>query len=1101
MATKLIRIVDGIMEAAWLAALVISPVFFNVFSSRIFEPDKITAIRSIALLVLAAWIVKLVEQRHIRWTKFEAGKNIFVTIWETPLLLPVTLMALSYLVATVFSVSWATSLYGSYQRLQGTYTFFSYVIIFAAIAANMRKRTQVDRLILTVILASLPVSLYGILQRFQLDPIPWGGNTTIRVASNMGNSIFVAAYLIMVVPFALAKVISSFQAIWNESTRQILHVVKASLYLFILILQLVTIYLSGSRGPMLGLMAGIYFMALLLTLVWRKRALTYIVLVASLLVGAFLVTLNIDNGPLEAVRKSALVGRFGSLLDTESNTAKVRYYIWLGASKLVMPHEPLEYPDGSLDQFNFLRPIIGYGPESMYVAYNPFYEPMLGHVERRNASPDRSHNETWDSLVTMGLFGFLTYIAVFAASIYFGLRWLGMIENRVQQILFWGLVSAGGVAGSIAVILWNGLPYLGVGLPIGLIVGVLVYIALAAVSGKYRAPVNASESARSLVLIALVAAIIAHWVEINFGIAIVSTRVHFWVYIGLLFVVGLALPRHGEYDVVETSEQIEDHPRLEEATRSNQTGGETKGKSSAKRGVRKAPAGRIPQSAPGLFSQPWLMAALTNGFLLAFIMVSLCYDYITNPTRSVHSAEIITRSFTYLSTLGDAPSFALVGLLFVTLAAGALLFPAEDERVRTVRTWLLSAAVSAGVALTAMVLYSFGHAGRLAALASAVIESEAQLFEQVSSLGGLLTIYYVFIFMLIAGAAFFLYPRSERLPFTSGLGIIVGPILLLVMFVTVMLTNLQVIHADVAFKMAEPFTTGTQWPIATRLYDQALSLAPNEDYYYLFLGRSYLEQAKQLTTEAEQSAVVAQAENDLKAAQKINPLNTDHTANLARLYSWWASKTNDAQKRLERGQISADYYARATVLSRNSAALWAESAVVYLNILNQPDEAKRLLEKALALDADYPFVQSLMGDYYLSVGRTQVVPELKVENMEKAITYYEKAIETSVGRDAGNQLNYSIAVGNVYLELASINPENLDKERLSQAATAFLSTRNFAINAQDITKIEEQLGRIYIQLGDKASALSHLQQSLAAASATADKDRLQQLINQVNTMP
>ncbi|MEZ4646278.1 MAG: hypothetical protein R3E31_26740 [Chloroflexota bacterium] len=46
-----------------------------------------------------------------------------------------------------------------------------------------------------------------------------------------------------------------------------------------------------------------------------------------------------------------------------------------------------------------LRPLIGYGPESMYVAYNRFYPPELATVEARNASPDRSHNETFDALV------------------------------------------------------------------------------------------------------------------------------------------------------------------------------------------------------------------------------------------------------------------------------------------------------------------------------------------------------------------------------------------------------------------------------------------------------------------------------------------------------------------------------------------------------------------------------------------------------------------------------------------------------------------------------------------------------------------------------
>ena len=54
---------------------------------------------------------------------------------------------------------------------------------------------------------------------------------------------------------------------------------------------------------------------------------------------------------------------------------------------------------------NLLRPLVGYGPEAMWVAFNRFYPPDLAHIEARNASPDRSHNETWDSLVVTGILG------------------------------------------------------------------------------------------------------------------------------------------------------------------------------------------------------------------------------------------------------------------------------------------------------------------------------------------------------------------------------------------------------------------------------------------------------------------------------------------------------------------------------------------------------------------------------------------------------------------------------------------------------------------------------------------------------------------------
>jgi hypothetical protein len=41
----------------WLAAALIAPLFFNGYSSRVFEPDKIAAVRSLVLIMLVAWIV------------------------------------------------------------------------------------------------------------------------------------------------------------------------------------------------------------------------------------------------------------------------------------------------------------------------------------------------------------------------------------------------------------------------------------------------------------------------------------------------------------------------------------------------------------------------------------------------------------------------------------------------------------------------------------------------------------------------------------------------------------------------------------------------------------------------------------------------------------------------------------------------------------------------------------------------------------------------------------------------------------------------------------------------------------------------------------
>jgi hypothetical protein len=92
------------MEAAWLAAVIVVPVFFNVYSSRIFEPDKITLLRTLGLVILAAWLVKLIEQGGAQWEQIpRTGSGLkanLQSLVHIPLIGPVLALAIVYVLAT-----------------------------------------------------------------------------------------------------------------------------------------------------------------------------------------------------------------------------------------------------------------------------------------------------------------------------------------------------------------------------------------------------------------------------------------------------------------------------------------------------------------------------------------------------------------------------------------------------------------------------------------------------------------------------------------------------------------------------------------------------------------------------------------------------------------------------------------------------------------------------------------------------------------------------------------------------------------------------------------------------------------------------------------
>ena len=261
--SRLSAFCDKVIEASWLAAIILAPLFFDVYSSRVFEPDKITLVRSLALVMVGAWLIKWLEERG------HNGDRSDRVTWRTPLMLPTLLFAGIYLISSLLSIVPRVSILGSYQRLQGFYSMMSYIVIFWMILMNLRRREQLERIVTVVVMTSLPIAFYGLIQHSSKDPLPWGGDVTSRVASNMGNAIFVAAYLIMAFFLTLGRLVESFRVILTEKESRISDILRAAAYLFIAALQLIAFGFADSRGPLLGWLPGMFIFGLVGLLLLR----------------------------------------------------------------------------------------------------------------------------------------------------------------------------------------------------------------------------------------------------------------------------------------------------------------------------------------------------------------------------------------------------------------------------------------------------------------------------------------------------------------------------------------------------------------------------------------------------------------------------------------------------------------------------------------------------------------------------------------------------------------------------------------------------------------------------------------------------------------
>jgi len=1297
--SRLSAFCDRVIEASWLAALILAPLFFNVYSSRVFEPDKITIVRSLALVMVGAWIVKWLEERGR-----DPDRSDRVT-WRTPLMLPTLAFVIIYVIASALSIVPRVSILGSYQRLQGMYSMFSYIVIFWMIVMTMRRREQLDRFVTVVVMTSLPIAFYGLIQHSSKDPLPWGGDVTSRVAANMGNPIFVAAYLIMAFFLTMGRLIESFRVILTEKESRLSDILRASVYLFIAALQLIAFGFADSRGPLLGWLPGMFIFGLVGLLLLRvslhstatKAAIgdqtnpdepieeqypikpldvlkalgmaivsivaaavgaglmyvlfpppqlkitllvmgallgglvpllvavgirrsaarwlwaSWILFAAVGAAGLFLINFS-DHPVMVQARQTGTFGRLSSLLESEGGTGKVRSLIWEGAVKLVTPHDPLLFPDESQDNLNVLRPLIGYGPESMYVAYNRFYPPDLAHYEARNASPDRSHNETWDSFVNTGAIGFVIEQWLFLAVFFYALKFIGWIPNKRAALALIGSMIVFGAIGALGLGLAIHPNFMGAGWPAGVTAGLVlyviafalfhfkisrgVYILIAAlligiidlaifgstftstrraleltgatiagtvlfvlmyVIGRFVFNPTAGQpiemSGHIFTIVALFGAILAHYLEISLaGIAIASTRTYFWAYAGVLVALGMHWIPTEETETRSVPAPTP-APAVPIATPSPSSN-----KKKARRVATAAAARPQPKRDNYSTRTLWLGPVLALALAGALILGTLGFEFINAaPGSQPHDViDLIVKSLTVRPYNNTETSYGALLMFAVTWFFGGLLTLTELRRRNMIsaRDIWFAAGTYYGVSIGVAALYWLLQAGQIIGFNGMVAQTQirtlpelaqrsASLVSFADAISNLLTIFYLFVAVIIFSMAsvMMLEVRGRLVRWVHEWSLAAVIPIGLIALIGVTSTNLNPVRADIIYKQAEAIRSSGQIDLAIAHFKRARELNPDEDFYHLWLGAAFLDKAGtplqtpsllssattiealmnlsfENTYQLNQSDALTAAQVVLLHARALNPLNTDHSANLARLHRRWADlKTSDPAARQQELETAAKYYQEATSLSPNNAQLWNEWGLINLamsDLAQQTGDAAKAdsyradaqakLDHSLKLDAQFDQTYLLSAQMALAQGKSA-----------EALQFFEQALKWNPGSvDAwGGAVNVLMQTQN-YTDAEKLSLTFLDKNPNSLPVLRTLARNIYypqnRVN-EAIALMQQVLqlapatdpnhwndlyvtGVLLAQSGQLQEALPLAQQALEVAPPE-QKDGVQQLITQL----
>ncbi len=354
-----------------------------------------------------------------------------------------------------------------------------------------------------------------------------------------------------------------------------------------------------------------------------------------------------------------------------------------------------------------------------------------------------------------------------------------------------------------------------------------------------------------------------------------------------------------------------------------------------------------------------------------------------------------------------------------------------------------------------------------------------------------LVYFFGFVILLMVVAAFVLAlakkPKAKENGSVPAYLLLLGLVILAGWVVSV--SNVQVIQADMVYKRGRFFDNEASrtrnlenWDSAIAIYQDALDRVPDEDFYYLFLGRAYLERSTLTEDPNEKAQLLSDAEKRLLLAQKINPLNTDHTANLARLNTRWVTLTDDEVARQERIDQAEQYYLDALSLSPQNSVIRNEYARLLLNLKQDCEGAIQVFEESLAIDPYYT-------ETYFDLAQTyQVCAAGQAPDTQEEMR--QRAAETAMGatEQRPNDPRIWVRAGQILHDLGDYEEAVAAYEQVRQ-----LDPRGQAVNSWNLDFL---LARSYAGLGQIEQAVALTQNALATAPPQYT-EQIQQFLDQL----
>ena len=298
--------------------------------------------------------------------------------------------------AAVFGVSPGRSMWSTYERMQGVFDLFHW-FAFTLMARSVLRNAGDWRLLLGVNLVSgAAVCALSLVDHYGLiDAAFLGGGPEPRLRSTLGNPLYLGPYVTLNALLGAALFVQALARPAGPVVRRIGRA-TAGLYALIVLVNLWTMWLSGTRTAIAGLGAASLVLAVFAVRsgvrharrVEARRIVVFVVVLivsAVVLVGVATTTTILE----EVVESSVMLQRMSNIGQNVSARGRIDF--------------------AAAGMRAFLdRPLFGWGPENFLMAWG----------RHNNASAvvsDQVHNKPVEELATKGIVGLLSYLALWAA--------------------------------------------------------------------------------------------------------------------------------------------------------------------------------------------------------------------------------------------------------------------------------------------------------------------------------------------------------------------------------------------------------------------------------------------------------------------------------------------------------------------------------------------------------------------------------------------------------------------------------------------------------------------------------------------------------------